>query len=141
MIETGKILKTVGTRAQVSLPLKEGCSGCGKCTLGRGGKYMRLEAENVAGGRIGDEVLVEIPEKDPLAAAFILFGVPLLGLLVGGGAGYLLFSGWGGDPDAGAGILGLMTMAGVFIMVRRREKRLMKKCGGEIRIVKILNQD
>jgi sigma-E factor negative regulatory protein RseC len=141
MLETGKIIEEKGNRVKISLPLKEGCSACGKCTLGRGGKYMFLEAENSAGARIGDEVMVEIPERDPLIAAFLLFGIPLLGLLIGGGAGYLIFFSWGGDPNAGAGLLGLITMAGGFIMLRLRERRLTKKTGGGIRIVRILNPE
>ena len=99
---------------------------------------MFLEAENSAGVRIGDEVLIEVPERDPLIAAFLLFGIPLLGLLIGGGSGYLLFLSCSADPNAGAGLIGLITMAGVFIMLRRRERRLMKKNGGGIRIVTIL---
>ncbi|MHC1630106.1 MAG: SoxR reducing system RseC family protein [Methanoculleaceae archaeon] len=138
MIETGKILEIRGDRAKISLPLKEGCSTCGKCTLGKGEKYMRLEVETIPGARVGDEVMVEVPERDPLVAATLLFGFPLLGLLSGGGAGYLLFSRWGGDPNAGAGLLGLITMAGVFVILRRRERERMKKDGGGIRIVKNL---
>lgn len=99
---------------------------------------MRLELENMIGARVGDEVMVEVSERDPLAAATLLFGIPLFGLLAGGGMGYLLFSSWGGDPNAGAGILGLITMASVFIMLHRRERRLTKRSGGGIRIVKIL---
>jgi len=138
MLETGKIIEAKGNRVKISLPLKEGCSACGKCTLGRGGKYMFLEAENSVGARIGDEVMVEIPERDPLIAALLLFGIPLLGLLIGGGAGYMLFLSCGGDPNAGGGLIGLITMAGVFIILRRRERQLMKKANGGIRIVTIL---
>jgi len=136
--EIGKILEIRGDRVKISLPLKEGCGTCGKCTLGKGGKYMRLEIENIAGTRVGDEVLIEVPERDPLIAAFLLFGIPLLGLLIGGGSGYLLFLSCSADPNAGASLLGLMTMACVFIILRRRERRLMKKDGGGIRIVKII---
>ena len=138
MIETGKILEIKGDRVKISLPLKEGCSTCGKCTLGKGEKYMRLEVETIPGARVGDEVMVEVPERDPLVAALLLFGIPLLGLLAGGAAGYLLFSSWSGDANAGAGLLGLITMAGVFVILRRRERQKIKKDGGGIRIVKIL---
>jgi len=138
MIEIGKILEIRGDRVKISLPLKEGCSTCGKCTLGKGEKYMRLEVETIPDARVGDEVMVEVPERDPLVAALLLFGIPLLGLFLGGGAGYLLFSRWSGDPNAGAGLLGLITMAGVFVILRRRERHRMKKDGGGIRIVRIL---
>lgn len=138
MIEIGKILEIRGDRAKISLPLKEGCSTCGKCTLGKGEKYMRLEVETIPGARVGDEVMVEVPERDPLLAATLLFGFPLFGLLAGGGAGYLLFSSLGGDANAGAGLLGLITMAGVFVILRRKEREQMKKDDGGIRIVKNL---
>ena len=138
MIEIGKILEIRGDRVKISLPLKEGCSTCGKCTLGKGEKYMRLEVEAIPGARLGDEVMVEVPERDPLIAALLLFGIPLLGLFLGGGVGYLLFYSLGGDANAGAGLLGLITMAGVFVILRRRERHRMKKDGGGIRIVRIL---
>ena len=141
MLERGKVIEINGDRAKVSLPFKEGCSTCGKCTLGKGGKYMRMEADNTAGARAGDDVMVEIPERDPLAAACLLFGIPLLGLLVGGGAGYLIFFLQGADPNAGAGIIGLVTMTAIFILLHRREKRLLKKTGGRIKIEKIIKPD
>ena len=138
VLEIGKVIEIRRDRAKVSLPRKSDCASCGRCGLGRGGADMVLEAENGLGAVAGDRVEVEIPERELLAAALLLFGTPVLGLLAGAGAGYLLFSSWGGDPDAGAGIFGLLTMAGVFIMLRLRERRLMKKDGGGIRIVKIL---
>jgi len=59
VLERGKVIEIKAGRAKVILPLKEGCSTCGKCTIGHGGKYMRLAAENTADARVGDEVIMK----------------------------------------------------------------------------------
>ncbi len=138
MLETGKVIEIRGDRVKVSLPLKEGCSACGRCTLSRGGKYMRLEVENIAGARMGDEVMVEVPRRDPLVAALLLFGLPLLGLLAGVVAGTLLEKLWGWDSEAPAVVLGVFLLVASFFLVKIREKRLSRKKRGQIRIVRVL---
>ena len=137
MIEVGRIIELSGGKAKVSLPRKEGCAGCGKCAFAAGGKNMLLEAENDAGGRPGDRVEVEIPRRDPLTAALLLFGLPLLGMLAGVVAGTMLWRALGWNSEAPALVLGVVLLVASFFLVKIHEKRLSGKKSGRIRIVRV----
>ena len=138
MIERGVIIESDGLRARVSLPRESECSRCGKCGLGLEGGEMILEAENRLGARPGDRVEVELPERDPLLAALLLFGLPLLGMLLGVIAGTLLERMWGWDSEAPAVVLGVVLLLAVFFLVKFREKRLAKQQSRRNRIVRVL---
>ena len=59
--------------------------GCGNATWGKllGHKSQPLKAENVINASVGDSVVVGIDEHAMLNSVFLLYIVPLLGLLVG----------------------------------------------------------
>ena len=141
MIENGIITALNGDKATVALPPKKACGGCGKCALGKGGKEMELTAENTAGAKKGDRVAVEVPFRDPLASSFILFGLPLLGLLAGAGIGYLLFPGDGPAGNGAAVGFGLAALTAVILLVRRRERNYCRKEENRVRIVGIITPD
>jgi len=138
MREIGIVLKIKGTRAEISLPRKSACETCGKCGLGRGEGEMALEAENRPGARPGDRVEVEIPERDPLLAALLLFGLPLAGMLLGVVAGALLERALNWDSEGPAVVLGTVLLLVSFFLVKFREKRLAKQENQRNRIVRVL---
>ena len=138
MIETGKVIEIKGDRAEVALPPTEGCASCKKCAMGRTGKYMTLEAQNPVAARVGDEVTVEVPRRDPLVAASLLFGLPLLGMLAGIIAGTLLERALGWGSEVPAMVLGAVLLVASFFLVKMREKRLSGKKGRQVRIVRVL---
>lgn len=131
-IEVGQIIKTAGGRARVRLPRNDSCRACGLCLFGSDGSGMILEAENEVGAAAGDRVELEIPRRDPLFAALLLFGLPLLALLAGAGIGYAL---------AGAGaavLLAALFLAGAFLLIRHRELRRRKRAGERIRVLRVV---
>lgn len=130
MIEIGEVIDTGDGRARVRLPRKDSCRSCGLCLFGGEGRGMILEAENEIGAAPGDRVEVEVPRRDPLAAALLLFGLPLGAMLAGAGAGYLLAG------DGAAVLLGAILLAAAFILIRRRELRRGKIPEERIRIVR-----
>jgi len=138
MIEIGQVAETNGGRAKVVIPRKDKCGKCGKCLFASEGQGMWLEAENRVGAGLGDEVEVEIPERDPLVAALLLFGLPLLGLLVGVFSGYALAEILGWESNSIAILLGFVFLAAAFVFVRMYDRRRQKKEGRQIRIVRII---
>ncbi len=138
MIEQGEVIATDGGRARVRLPRNDSCRTCGLCLFAADGRGMILEAENPAGAGTGDRVEVELERRDPLAAASLLFGLPLLAMLVGAGAGWTLSGRLGFSPDGGAVLLGAIFTAGTFVLVRRREITRKKRPGAGVRIRKVL---
>ena len=141
MIEVGRIVEISGGKAKVSLPRKEGCAGCGRCSFAVGGKNMLLEAENDAGGRPGDEVEVNVPSRDPLQASLLIFGLPLLAFLVGAIIGYWIFQSFGADPDFGAILIGAAGLVAVFLWVRSRERRRSSTGDGRVAVIRVIHPD
>ncbi len=83
-------------------------------------RHMRIEAKNTVGAAVGDRVkLVNRPGR-LLLALFLLYGLPLVGLVAGALTGVVLGSylGLGVKPDMLAALLGVGLMAGCFVLVR-----------------------
>lgn len=93
--------------------------GCGAGALGGDGKLQRVDAL-IAGGvdvSEGDEVRVELAPNNVLAAASIVYGLPLAGAVTGAGVAW----GWGAG-DAWA-VLAACAGAAVGIAVGRLRLR------------------
>lgn len=94
--ETGRVVAVRGDLAEVRFPRGRLCEGCGACCVADGEGAMVAEARNPLGAVVGQLVVVELPVRQSLKAAYILYGVPLLafltGLVIGSVLGHL-FSG------------------------------------------------
>ena len=90
--EEGTVMAVRGDVAEVMLRRSRLCEGCGSCCVLVDDDTMLAEAENSAGARKGDRVIVDIPASVSIRAAYILYGIPLLAFLVGLGVGALLGS-------------------------------------------------
>ncbi|MFH0911374.1 MAG: SoxR reducing system RseC family protein [Planctomycetota bacterium] len=84
------------------------CGGCGACGAGsEGARLLRLPLQDpVREAHRGDRVTVELVLPNTALAAALLFGLPLLGLFLGGGTAFGFF------PDSGS-ILGLAAILGL----------------------------
>lgn len=72
---------------------------------------MLVEVDNPAGARTGDRVEIVFSTSSFLRASFLLYLVPVLGLLVGVFAGESLAPRWGLAPQAGS-MWGALIIAG-----------------------------
>ena len=131
LVETGIVDSIQGRIAQVRTQRKEACATCsvkaGCHTLGGGSQEMLVEVDNPAGAKTGDRVEVVFRASSFLRASFLLYMVPVLGLLVGVFAGESLAPRWGLSPQAGsmwgALILAGVTGAWVWLTARRMGQR------------------
>jgi len=73
--------------AVVAMPMSPECERCGACMVAGSGREVLLLAKNSAGAEEGDTVEVEIVAGRVIAAAFVIYMVPvimtILGFLVG----------------------------------------------------------
>lgn len=95
-------------------------SSCGKAGTGP----RQYSVPNTAGVRVGDRVVVAVPEGAVLKAAVLSYLLPLAFVLAGAAAG----TAWGGDglPAVGGAVCGLLAGLAALrmtnaIMARRRE--------------------
>ncbi len=110
--ETGEVTGTEGEYAWVESERRSTCgncsvrSGCGTSVIARflGGGRMRLRVLNDIDARVGDSVVIGIPETAMLKGSLAVYAAPLAGLFAGALAGHWLQ----GDAAAIAGaVIGL----------------------------------
>jgi len=86
--ERALVVAVDGGKATVELAPHEGCGSCGLCLAA--GKKMRLALDAVDGVQPGQTVIVAIDRSVSLRSVFLLFGLPLLGLVAGAVIGQVL---------------------------------------------------
>lgn len=124
----GVVTQVDGRFAWVELAVAQGCGrchepgGCGGVDIARpfGGGRKHLKVENLIDLRPGERVAVCVEEGLPLRAALWMYGVPVLGVILGAVLGRMLASPGGEDVLAGLGALaGLIAAVGLGRMQRQ----------------------
>lgn len=82
MLETGKVIKIVDGIAEVQFKRKSSCDKCKVCSLEDGGT-VSIKLKNDIGAKVGDTVEVGISDRRLTQSNLIVFGIPLLVLLIG----------------------------------------------------------
>lgn len=85
--QEGIVLEVHGLMAKVKTSRHNDCENCGACP---GNSALVLEARNTLDAKPGDRVLVEVQEVNMLKAAFIVYMLPLLAILIGAVIGNVL---------------------------------------------------
>ena len=101
--------------ATIRFSRPEACSKCGACGALSQTGTITLQANC----NVGDWVRVEMPEGRFLEATAITYVIPLVGLIAGIAAGWLLSGGSDGLTLVGA-LVGLALSAGVLFLVDKR---------------------
>jgi sigma-E factor negative regulatory protein RseC len=122
-------------KAKVRLERKSLCERCGFCS-GWGKDFMLMEVDNLRGARVGDRVRIEAPPGKTLKISFMVFMIPLFGLLFGIFSGYLL-SGWLGLPSLWQAGLGIAFFFLGFLGVRWYDKKVQRGEGYCPQIIQI----
>ena len=118
MDEQGIVSRLDGDRATVVFARKAMCKDCGAC-LKAGPDEMMVEVENTLGAKVGDTVAVELRQKVFLQATLIMYGLPLLALMVG-----MLLCRVFGAGDMATVLVGIGCAAAVFLGIRLFEPKV-----------------
>lgn len=125
MKEAGRIAEIDPLRktARVEIRPREACSHCSARSAcnSTGEETKVVEANNPIGAGVGDWVNLEISENISLAATLLVFGIPLLFLIVGIVIGEII------SGDRLALILGGSGLLTAFLLVKIFDKYLNKK--------------
>ncbi len=104
--ETGKVVALVGDQVWVQTIRTSACqscsarSGCGQRALAAvsGGRANQVLVDNSVGARVGDEVVIGLDEQSLLNASLIIYGLPLVLMVLAS----VMAHNWAEGSDLGA---------------------------------------
>jgi sigma-E factor negative regulatory protein RseC len=132
MKQTGVVIGIDGDKAKIRMQRHTACGDCGACQVSKSQLNVILEAENNLGAKTGDFVEVDMETMDFLSAVTLVYGFPLISLIVGIFAGYYGVLSLGFEDKAAQGIgavFGILAAALTYLAIRFNENKIkgMKK--------------
>ncbi|VDN46381.1 conserved protein of unknown function [Petrocella atlantisensis] len=121
MAEIGQVTEVVGNLVSVKLQRHDACDHCNACMAGVETEEMILEAENLCQADVGDLVDISLEESNFLLAVIIMYIIPLFGLLIGLGAGYVIGNQLSVNVEIMSLLFGFAFLAITFLIIRKNE--------------------
>ena len=122
MIQTGTVIETInGNKAKVHMKKHSACGDCGACQHGKENMELNIVAMNEIGAKPGDFVEVNMETQNVMGAAFIIYVIPLLALVLGIGVGSYVLNTIGVQENVevyAAGIGFVLTVIAYLIIKR-----------------------
>ena len=134
--ETGIVIETSENKAKVKASRHGDCENCGVCP---GDNAMVVAVQNPIDASVGQRVAFEIQEANMLMAAFVVYILPLLALMVGAISGGILAKNLGQDVLAFQIGGGIMFFAVAVVYMKRYDRAVKKNDQLLPVITKILN--
>ena len=122
MRQTGYVVADAGGFARVAIGEHLECRKCGACLATVGKKRREIKAENGIGAGVGDKVEVETAPGFMVAAAFLLYILPIVAGAAGALIGYTLLPAAGLGEKTGAVITAAVLLAGSVLLLRLVER-------------------
>jgi len=122
-------IKTDGV-ALVQCRKTHACKGCAAeslCSLGRDDGERRVEAHNPLQAQIGERVKIATTTKAFYQSSFLVYIVPLVGLVIGGLIGQSAGQRMGVDPNVTSFLAGLFLLVAALLGVRSLNRHLPKE--------------
>jgi len=140
--EEGMVTAIEGEYAMVKVIRTSSCAHCpsaGSCHI-ESDREILVKAKNNAGARVGQRVRLFVAPGSILAASFLLYVIPLFGLILGAVAGKLFLAHvW---PRLSSELLaagaGLVAMAGTFAGIRFYDRHCRSKESFIPKIIQVL---
>jgi len=143
MKEIGKILEINDQTAKILIARHTACGDCGACQVGRENLNMILSAENTVGGKPGDTVEIELQTENFLFASFIMYGIPLLGLIIGLIGGYYVAVSMDYDTSTAelvGAVSGLVLLALSYLGIKLNESKIKTMKKFKPVLVRVINE-
>ncbi|KXG74070.1 SoxR reducing system RseC family protein [Thermotalea metallivorans] len=143
MNQTGKVIEVVkNNKARVLMTKHSACGDCGACQHGKENMQLSIVAMNEVGAKAGDWVEVNMETQNVMGAAFIVYVIPLMAMLLGIGTGSFLLKNMHIEEnlEAYSAGIGFILMACTFFIVKVFEKRFHQDKRYIPTITKILNR-
>lgn len=122
MIEKAQVTEVKGNFAKVKINKREECTKCGMCMFPKNAGYAILNAKNDIGAKEGDLVTIETNPKAKTLGIFLVFGVPLILILVSAIIGYFVI-----QKEIWIFILSLISFVSWYTILAVIDKKLQKR--------------
>lgn len=96
--EVGQVTELSGSLAKVIVKRRSSCESCGACGMG-GRAEMSFMLKNDIGAQVGDRVLIEMRSHALYKAAFLVYTIPLVAMVLGFLLGQFIGGSWGMSPE------------------------------------------
>ncbi len=80
--EVGRVTELSGSMAKVVVKRSSSCENCGACGMGSR-QEMQFMLKNDIGAQVGDQVVIEMRSKALYKAAFVVYTIPLVAMILG----------------------------------------------------------
>ncbi len=140
--EEGAVIETSEKTATVRIDRTSACAHCKAGCMDRGG-VMVTEAENSIGAEVGDTVRLEFSQGAALTAIMLVFGLPLLTLLLGVFLGAIVASRLGYQDHSHLMSIGIgaVLFFATFIPIWLYDKHMRESEFYSVAVVKILKKE
>ncbi|MEO5348098.1 MAG: SoxR reducing system RseC family protein [Magnetococcus sp. YQC-3] len=143
--EEGVVVAVEGEYALVANQRRGGCGGChaeascGSFSGGMGKKTVGIRARNPLQAEVGERVVLEITEGHLLRASFLVYGVPIIALVVVGMLGRSLSLALGvGDSESIGALSGLTALVLSFYGLHRYNQHIQDDASQQPVIARVL---
>lgn len=119
----GTVKKIANEQATVSIERQDMCGSCHACEVVGEVKKCEILCKNTCGAKVGDQVEISLKEESFLKATMIIYGLPLVGLILG------IALGWGVSQsfnlvytELSMILGGLLLLTLTYKVIRRKDK-------------------
>lgn len=105
------------------------CPSSGACKMGDDSETMLVDAYNAIGAQNGDLVKIATSTKHFLQSSFMLYIVPIIGLLIGAFTGQVIAekSGWEIEPSLLSALMAVFFLISTFLGIRITTRKLKRE--------------
>lgn len=121
-MQVGRVTKVENQILTVVINRRDMCGDCHACDVVHEAKSSTIQCVNKCEAKVDDFVEVELTDRAFLKATFAMYGIPLVGLIIGLGVGWVLPIAAGVMKDLITIALGLGCLAIVFLLMKQKEK-------------------
>lgn len=128
MGEKGLVVNTKDHLAVIRMTRTEACGQCHACLAGMKKEEMIIEADNECNAKVGDWVIMELRNNSFIKAVMIMYGIPMLALMIGIVLGYyVLYPYLPMDREVLSFAVGILFTLLAFLWIRSKESTWDKK--------------
>lgn len=122
MLEEGVVSSVNQGKLIVNIKRHPACGACKACNMGED-RVMSLELDNSIDAHEGDKVKIELDDSIILKGALVVYGLPLLGLMIGILLGSKIAIYMNRPYEIIGAICGIVSMLVTFLFIKRYNSR------------------